>query len=232
MSKLYLIPSSLVDDDVSALPQYVIEAVRNLRCFMVEDEKTVRRFLRKLLPDFPLQECEWFNLNEHTDRIETQKFFEASCHKDIGIISEAGCPCVADPGADVVLSAHKKGIDVVPLVGPSSILLALMASGLGGQNFAFVGYLPKDKAERARMMKMLEKRSAAEKQTQIFMETPYRNLSLFQEIVATFAPSTMLCVAANLTSPDQYIKTQNIHAWKKFQPPIDKKPALFLIFAF
>ncbi|MBF0484721.1 MAG: SAM-dependent methyltransferase [Candidatus Omnitrophica bacterium] len=229
MSKLFLIPNSLVDDDISVIPQYIFDTIKHLRCFMVENDKNARRFLRRLSADFPLQECEFFNLNEHTDEIDAQNFFESVCCNDIGIISEAGCPCVADPGADIVFAAHEKGMEVVPLVGPSSILLAVMASGLGGQNFAFVGYLPKDKGERMRMIKFLEKRSSLEKQTQIFMETPYRNLSLFQEIISACNPNTLLCVAADLTSKDQYIKTQTIQAWKKFQPSIDKKPALFLI---
>ena len=230
MAKLYLIPTTLTDDgNVNVIPSATIEKVKMLRCFMVEEEKVARRFLRKIDPSFPLQDCEYFALNEHTAAKDTKDFFETHLNQDIGIISESGCPCVADPGADVVLLAHRKNMEVIPLIGPSSIILALMASGLNGQNFAFNGYLPKEKSVRIEKIKALEKRSQEDRQTQIFMETPYHNQQLLEDFLSACHPSTLVCVASDLTGEKEYVKTLSVQDWRKQKITLEKKPALFLI---
>lgn len=230
MGKLYLIPTTLCDNEtVETIPSYIVGIIANLRLFMVEDDKAARVFLRKIVPSFPLQESDFFKLNEHTKPVEAQDYFAQIKEKDIGIISEAGLPCVADPGADMVLLAHQRNIEVVPLVGPSSIFLALMSSGLNGQNFAFNGYLPKEKEDRRRKIKALEERSFKEGQTQIFMETPYRNEALFEDLIDVCAPKTLLSIACDLTSATQQIKTKSIFDWQKSKPSLDKRPTIFLL---
>ena len=228
--KLYLIPTALSPENIETIPLYVSPAVRHIRHFLVEEEKSARRFLKKIVPDLPIQECELFNLSEHTREDELNEYLAKWKGKDIGILSEAGCPCVADPGADVVLWAHENNVEVIPLVGPSSIMLALMASGLNGQSFAFHGYLPKDKTERIKKLKTLEQKSERDHQTQMFMETPYRNDALLQDILENGRPETMLCLAADLTLPEQWIKTMTIGEWRRSKiPSLNKRPALFLI---
>ena len=229
-ARLYLIPNTMSEEsDSSVIPAYVVDVVSRIRYFFVEEERSARRFLKRLNPQFPLGECQLFLLNEHSHWQDVEKEFEQIQGNDIGIISEAGCPCVADPGAELVLLAHQKNMEVVPLIGPSSIVLALMASGLNGQNFAFNGYLPKEKDERIRKIKALEQRSSMEQQTQIFMEAPYRNQNLFEEIVSACADATLLSVAVDLTSTSEYIKTLSIKEWKRTPPQIRKREALFLI---
>ena len=200
-----------------------------MRVFFVEEPKSGRRLLKNLNPQFPLGDCRFFDLNEHSNPKQIHEYAKILKKENCAIISEAGCPCVADPGADLVFLAHQNQIEIIPLVGPSSILLALMASGLNGQNFAFNGYLPKDRHERAQRIKMLEDRSRKEKQTQIFMEAPYRNQSILEDVLAVAQEGTHLCIACDITSPHQIIKTMNIKEWKKNPLNFDKKPTLFLL---
>ncbi len=228
MSCLYLIPNNISEDHFD-LPLNVAEAIVNIRLFFVEEPKFARRLLKQLNPDFPLQQCQFLDLNEHTKPAAIKEYIELLKQNDAGIISESGCPCVADPGADLVLLAHQQDVEIVPLVGPSSILLALMASGLGGQNFAFNGYLPKDQTQRISKIKNLEQRALKEGQTQILMETPYRNQSIFDELIRTLNPQTLLCVAVDLTGQEQSIKTKTIAQWQKSNIPLPKLPALFII---
>lgn len=231
MGTLYLIPTALsVENDLATIPRYVADTVKPLRLFIVEEQKSAQKFLKKLLPAFPLEECRFFSLNEHSTPAEIKAVFQEISGKDAGVLSEAGCPCVADPGADIVLLAHQNNINVVPLVGPSSIILALMASGLNGQKFAFHGYLPREQEKRGPKIKELEKRSAQEGETQIFMEAPYRNESLFKDIIAHGDPRTLLSVACGLASPAQSIKTRPLSQWKKEGASFHKQPAIFLIF--
>ena len=227
-SKLFLIPNQIQETANSFLPIFA-PGIEHVRVFFVEEIKSARRLLKKINPQIQIDECVFFDLNEHISLTETENNFKQAGDQDMGIISEAGCPCVADPGAAVVLLAHKQGREVISFVGPSSILLALMASGLSGQNFAFNGYLPKDRSERVKKIKELERRSAIEKQTQIFMEAPYRNQNLFDDILQNCSPGTLLCVAVDLMSPTQFIKTQDVRAWKSQKVDINKHPALFLL---
>jgi 16S rRNA (cytidine1402-2'-O)-methyltransferase len=229
MPKLYLVPNSINEEGGNLLPDYIARQIKDVRVFFVEEPKSGRRLLKSLDANFPLGECRFFDLNEHSNLQEVQGYVKILKEGDCAIISEAGCPCVADPGADLVFLAHQNKIEIIPLVGPSSILLALMACGLNGQNFAFNGYLPKDRQERTQKIKMLEARSLKEKQTQIFMETPYRNQSILEDILAVAQERTHLCIACDITGPHQMIKTMSIKEWKKTPINIDKKPALFLI---
>ena len=232
MAKLYLIPNTISEEGFSTIPSYIKAVVGSLRCFVVEEEREARRFIKKICPELPVAECTFFVMNEHSSPKECKEIFEKAGDQDFGIIPEAGCPCIADPGAELVLLAHQKNLEVIPLVGPSSILLALMASGLNGQNFAFNGYLPKEGEERIKKIKALERRSFTEDQTQIFMETPYRNQHVLEDILAHCDSQTFLCLAMGLTSPQQYIKTLSIAEWKKKGLSLPKQPALFLIYKF
>jgi 16S rRNA (cytidine1402-2'-O)-methyltransferase len=229
MSKLYLVPNSINETSGNILPDYIAHAIKDVRVFFVEEPKSARRLLKSLNDQFPFSECRFLDLNEHSTSQEIQEYAAILKEGDCAIVSEAGCPCVADPGADLVFLAHQYHIEIIPLVGPSSILLALMASGLNGQNFAFNGYLPKDRQERAQKIRTLEERSFKEKQTQIFMETPYRNQSILEDILAVTQDRTNLCIACDITSPHQIIKTMSIKEWKKNPLNFDKKPALFLL---
>ena len=228
-AKLYLIPNTISENNLATIPAYIKDIVGQLRYFVVEEERVGRRFLKQLSPPLPLSECGLFAVNEHSSSKDIKEVLEKIGGNDFGILSDAGCPCVADPGADLVLLAHQKGFQVVPLVGPSSILLALMASGLNGQSFAFNGYLPKEKEERVKKIKLLEKRSFTEKQSQIFMDTPYRNQHVFDDILANCDPKTLLSVATDLTGTEEDIKTLPVNEWKKRQYSLSKIPALFII---
>ncbi len=228
-AKVFLVPNTLSDDVDPQIASHAADMVSGLRFFVVEEEKSARRLLKKLKPDFPFEGCRFFLLNEQTPAKDIENIFKEIGGKDCAIISEAGCPCVADPGAELVLLAHNNGIGVIPLVGPSSVVLALMASGLNGQNFAFNGYLPKEQKLRIQKLKDLEKRAYAEGQTQIFMETPYRNQNLFEDICSSCRPETLLCLAIDLTNSGQYVKTLKIKNWPQEKPPLQKRPALFLI---
>jgi len=229
MSKLYLVPNSIHETSGNLLPDYIARAIKDVRVFFVEGPKSSRRLLKSLDAQFPLSDCRFFDLNEHTNPQQIQEYTKVLKEGDCAIISEAGCPCVADPGADLVFLAHQNQIEVIPLVGASSILLALMASGLNGQNFAFNGYISRDRKERARQIRSLEERSHKENQTQIFMEAPYRNQSVLEDILAVAQDKTCLCIACDITGPHQIIKTMSIKEWKKNPLDFDKKPALFLL---
>lgn len=229
INKIYLIPTPISEETFETTPASIASIIENLRCFIVEEEAPAQRFLKKLNPQLPINECQFFALNEHTPPREIENIFKETQNKDAGVISQAGCPCVADPGSEFILLAHKHNREIIPLTGPSSIVLALMASGLNGQNFAFHGYLPKDKDARLKKIKALEERSLKENQTQIFMEAPYRNQNLFEDILSCCAAQTLLCVAVDLTGPAQYIKTLPVKNWSKTNPPLHKKPALFLM---
>lgn len=229
---LYLIPTPLGDEDsaLAAIPEQVRQLVAGLDSFVVEHPKTARRHLKQLGISRPLQEIQLAELNEHTAATAVSALLDPLLEgKDIGLMSEAGCPAVADPGAELVRLAHQHGIRVVPLAGPSSILLALMASGLNGQSFAFHGYLPVDKAERSKRIKELEAESLRLKRTQIFIETPYRNRRLLDDLQATCKPNTLVTVAVDLTLSTQSIHTRTIGEWKKQSPDLDKRPAIFLL---
>ena len=229
MSKLYLVPNSINEASNNLLPDYIAHEIKDVRIFFVEEPKSSRRLLKSLDAQFLLGECRFFDLNEHSDPKEIHEYAQILKEGNSAIISEAGCPCVADPGADLVFLAHQNGIEVIPLIGPSSILLALMASGLSGQNFAFNGYLPKDRQERTQKIRSLEDRSFKMQQTQIFMDTPYRNQSVLEEILATCQDRTYLCIACDITGSEQMIKTMSINGWKKKPFKFNKKPSLFLL---
>ena len=231
--KLYLIPSPLGDNDpAEVIPAPVLEVLQTLDCFVVEEVRTARRYLSRAGLKGHIDGLEFHELNEHTPVTEVAplaRLFDNG--RNVGLISEAGLPAVADPGAALVALCHREGIEVVPLVGPSSLMLALMASGLNGQSFAFVGYIPAKTEERRAAIRRLEKRSAAERQTQILIETPYRNDALFADLVATCSGKTLLTVAANITQPDAYIRTCTVAQWKEHPVNIGKRPCVFLILA-
>lgn len=214
---------------INILPAYIPSAIEHVRFFAVEEEKAARWFLKKINPQFPLDQTVLVKLNEHSRPRDVEKIFEEAGNQDIGIVSEAGCPGVADPGSELVLLAHQKNWEVVPLVGPSAILLALMASGLTGQNFCFHGYLPKEKELRIQKIKTLEKRSSLEHQTQIFMETPYRNENILEDILNCCEANTLLCVACDLSAPTQFVKTLPIKEWRAQKISLHKRPAVFLL---
>jgi 16S rRNA (cytidine1402-2'-O)-methyltransferase len=229
---LYLIPTTLGETPLSSIiPEQVCNIAASLTVFVAENPKTARQYLKQLDLATPLQDIEIFTLDKHTKPEQLEHFLQpALAGKDLGLVSEAGCPAVADPGALLVRLAHKKGIRVVPLVGPSSILLALMASGMNGQAFAFHGYLPIQKAERCKKITELEKESAIKNQTQIFIETPYRNQALLEDLVQTGDPVTELCVATDITLDSEYIETRAISEWRKKLPDINKRPTIFLLY--
>jgi 16S rRNA (cytidine1402-2'-O)-methyltransferase len=229
--KLYLIPTTLGDvDPGDVLPQTVGRAIGSIDDYIVENEKTARRFIKGIAPEKPQPSLRISVLNKHTDASEFNEMIKPCLlGKNVGLMSEAGCPGIADPGAVIVGLAHEKGIQVVPLVGPSSILLALMASGLNGQRFAFNGYLPIDKSDKKAALKNLEKLSADRDQAQIFIETPYRNNKMLEDLVQTLQPSTMLCVAADITLPGETIRTMRVADWKNAKVDLKDRPAIFII---
>ena len=231
--RLYLIPSPLGDNDpAEVIPTPVLESLKEFRTFVVEEVRTARRYLSKAGLKGHIGELQFHELNEHTEPATIEGYLRLfDDGNDVALISEAGLPAVADPGAQLVALAHRYGIEVVPAVGPSSLMLALMASGLNGQSFAFCGYIPAKTDERRSRLKTLEKVSAQLKQTQIIIETPYRNDSLFQDMLAVCSPSVRICVAANITMPDAYIKTKKVSEWKKEGLVIGKRPCVFLILA-
>ncbi len=229
--KLYLIPTTLGENEpLEVMPYSVRKMVELIDHYIVENEKTARRFIKKITPKKSQPSLVMMKLDKYADELETRTYLDV-CEQGIsvGLLSEAGVPAVADPGATIVKLAHEKGIQVVPLVGPSSILLALMASGMNGQSFAFNGYLPIDKGERKKAIKELERLSKERNQSQIFIETPYRNEKMFSDLKATLTPQTRLCIAADITLPDEYIKTYTIADWKRQQPDLHKRPAIFII---
>lgn len=231
MAKLYLIPNVLSEGDwQNVLPAQVHPILTNTKNFIVENIRTARRFMKLVNREINIDECTFYELNKRTKDSELPMFLKPlSQGFDMGVISEAGCPGVADPGADIVRIAHQKGFQVIPIVGPSSILLALMASGLNGQNFAFKGYLPVKPNERVKEINLLEKRIRGEKQTQIFIETPYRNNQLVSDLLKTCSPTTLLCIAANVTGKNEFILTKSVQEWKKNVPELHKQPVIFLL---
>ncbi len=231
MAKIYLIPATLGESKPDAVfPSANKSIILSVSYFIVENIRTARRFLKLIDKDIDIDRLTFFVLNKHT-KAENIYHYLAPVKNghDMGIISEAGCPGIADPGADIVKIAHKKNIRVVPLVGPSSILLALMASGMNGQNFAFNGYLPIKEPDKSKTIKILEKRVYTENQSQLFIEAPYRNLQLFSDLVRNCDPRTRLCVAADITLETEFILTQTVLYWRRNQPDIQKKPVVFII---
>ncbi|MBX3616578.1 SAM-dependent methyltransferase [Nitrosomonas sp.] len=229
--KLYLIPSPISQEDIAwVLPAAVQQCVAELRYFIVEHPKTARQFLKQIGCKQPLQTLHMQALNEHTSSKDLPELLKPLLEgNDVGLLSEAGCPAVADPGAELIRLAHENNITVTPLVGPSSILLALMASGLNGQRFAFHGYLPVESAARAGKLLELEKFSISQQQTQIFIEAPYRNQKLLEHLVSVCRDTTDLCIASHLTFSSETIATKSIREWRKHLPDINKIPAIFLL---
>ncbi len=232
MPTLYLIPTPLADDTAElVLPPYIRDIIEKTDAYFVENVRTARRFITGLKTSRVIDETTFFDLNKDTPPADTRRHIQELMERkrNAGVLSEAGCPGVADPGAVIVGMAHTLGWRVEPLVGPSSILLALMASGLNGQSFVFHGYLPIEKADRSSAIRFLDKEAQARQQTQIFMETPYRNDSLFADIMLNAQGNTRLCVACNLTAPDAFVKTLTIREWKTQVPDLRKKPTVFLL---
>jgi 16S rRNA (cytidine1402-2'-O)-methyltransferase len=231
LGKLYLIPTTMGDcDPMDVLPQSVKRCIDFIEHYIVENEKTARKFIKSIHPEKVQATLRLSTLNKHTEVVEHNKMLQSCLEgKNIGLMSEAGCPAIADPGAVIVKIAHEKGIQVVPLVGPSSILMAMMASGMNGQGFTFNGYLPIDKSEKKTALKNLEQLSLAKKQSQIFIETPYRNNKLLEDILQSLQPNTHLCVATDISLPSEYIKTFRIQDWKKVTVDLHNRPTIFII---
>jgi 16S rRNA (cytidine1402-2'-O)-methyltransferase len=230
-SLVYLIPSFLSEDSVDTIPAYIIDAVKDCKVIFAENERTARRFLKSICKEIVIDDYEWFTI--HKAETEQLVMFKQKIkeEKNIAIISEAGCPGIADPGQILVQAAQQLNVTVKPLVGPSSILLALMASGMNGQQFQFVGYLPIDAQPRTSKLKELEEESARKKCTQIFIETPYRNNQMLEAILKACKPATQLCIASELTSKNEFIKTRSIAEWKNEKIDLHKKPVIFLLLA-
>jgi 16S rRNA (cytidine1402-2'-O)-methyltransferase len=231
IGRVYLIPTFLDETNVQTIPAYVLDAVKECQVFFVENERSARRYLKQLWKEMVIDNYEWHTI--HKAEQEVKDSFKKLLQRGmtIGIISEAGCPGIADPGQLLVETAHQMNASVKPFVGPSSILLALMASGMNGQRFQFVGYLPIDTGERIKVLKELENESLKKQCTQIFIETPYRNNQLTETICKTLNPSTKLCIAADITAESEMIQTKPIADWKKNMPDIHKHPAIFLLYA-
>ncbi len=234
-SIVYLIPAFLDEQNVQVIPSYVLDAVKDCQVFFVENERSARRYLKQLWKEMVIDNYGWFVIDKHaadlTKNTETNRAFRQSLkeEKNIGIISEAGCPGIADPGQLLVHIAHQSGATVKPLVGPSSILLALMASGMNGQHFQFVGYLPIDHAQRIQAIKDLEQESSRKNCTQIFIETPYRNNQLLETLLKVCKPSTHVCIAASITTSNEFIQTKTVGDWRKSPHDLHKQPAIFLL---
>jgi 16S rRNA (cytidine1402-2'-O)-methyltransferase len=229
--KLYLIPTTLGDTEpLEVLPMSVKKIIEQVDHYIVENEKTARRFIKKISPRKSQPSLTIYLLDKFTEDLEVQHYLDVCLQGvNVGLLSEAGVPAVADPGASIVMLAHKKQIKVVPLVGPSSIMMAMMSSGLNGQNFAFNGYLPIDKNERKKRIKQLEKLSFDKNQSQLFIETPYRNEKMFADLLVTLSDETLLCLAVNITLSNEYINTMPVRLWKNEKLDLHKKPAIFII---
>lgn len=230
---LYLIPVLLGDTSIErVLPVYNKSVLMPIRHFIVEDVRSARRFLRKVDASFDIDSSTFFELNKHTSLDDIEDYLKPLAEGEaMGVLSEAGCPAVADPGADIVAIAQRRGYKVVPLVGPSSIILSVMASGFNGQSFSFHGYLPIEPTERTKKLKALEQQVYNAHQTQLFIETPYRNVKMIQEILHTCRPQTRLCIAADITCDDEYIRTLTIKEWMGEKiPDLSKTPCIFLIY--
>jgi 16S rRNA (cytidine1402-2'-O)-methyltransferase len=232
--KLYMIPTPIGEDTLHTIPQYVIDIIHTLDVFVLEKGKTGRAFLKACKTPIPLQSMQFFELNNRTEKNEIKQFLEPALKegKSIGMISEAGCPGIADPGAELVNAAHNKGILVQPLVGPSSILMALMGSGMSGQRFAFQGYLPVKRPQLKSALQQLETESRRKRQTQLFIETPYRNNAMLTELLSSLKDNTKVCVACDISLPTEYIRTMQVKDWKELTlPDLHKRPTIFLIYA-
>ncbi|HMQ44543.1 MAG TPA: SAM-dependent methyltransferase [Mariniflexile sp.] len=231
LGKLFLIPTTLGDNNpLEVLPIKVKQIIDQIDTFIVENDKTARHFIKRISPEKSQPALKMFHLNKHTDAVDLPTFLEPCLNGvNVGLLSEAGCPGIADPGADVVKIAHQKNIKVVPLVGPSSILMALMGSGMNGQRFAFNGYLPIDKGERKSEIKRLERLSFEQDQSQLFIETPYRNNKMLEDLCSVLDQNTNICVACDITLPTEFIKTQTASQWKKNSVDLHKRPTLFIL---
>lgn len=230
---LYIVPTPM-GEQISSLffDKYYLDILSGCHHFIVEETKTTRRFLRKIIPNFPIDDASFLEFNEHSNTLMLKEYLKPlNQNNDVCLLSEAGCPSVADPGYPIVLEAHKQGFKVVPLIGPSSIILSLMASGLPAQQFKFNGYLPTKGQELKNKIKNLEKNSSNENSSQLFIETPYRNQSIFNEIIQTCNPNTWLCIASDLTQPNEFIKTMTIAQWIKNKWMAKKTPAIFIIYS-
>lgn len=234
LGKLYLIPTTLGEmNPEDVMPQTIKRSIDFIDDYIVENDKTARKFIKSIAPDKKQAELRLSLLNKHTESSDYQKIMQPLLEgRNVGLMSEAGCPGVADPGAVIVKLAHEKGIQVVPLVGPSSILLAIMASGMNGQSFTFNGYLPIDASEKKSTLKQLERLSFEKNQSQLFIETPYRNNKIFEDMLATLQPYTHICVACDITLPTEFIKTLTVNDWKKNKVDLHKRPCIFIIHKF
>jgi len=226
---IYLIPTFLDEEGMESLPAYILNAVKASEVFFVENERSARRFLKKLWKEMDIDSYRWFVIHKSEDEVKQEFLQQIKLGKQIAILSEAGCPGIADPGQILVAAAQEVGALVKPLVGPNSILLALMASGMNGQHFRFHGYLPIETSERNKCLKELESVSRKEGSAQIFIETRYRNHSLHESILKNCSISTRLCIAVNLTGKSESIQTKTIEIWKKGIPEINKQPAIFIL---
>lgn len=229
LGSVYMIPSFLDENNLQTIPPYVLDAVKQCQVFFVENERSARRYLKMLWREMIIDQYEWFTIHKAEEEVRSQFRQQLQRGKTIGIISEAGCPGIADPGQLLVATAQEMGAIIKPLVGPSSILLALMASGMNGQQFKFNGYLPIDGATRNKILKELEAESVRNNCTQIFIETPYRNNQLVEAILKECRPHSRLCIAVDITGPEEWIITRSIHDWQKNKPDIHKRPAIFLL---
>ena len=228
---LYLIPNTLGGDDMrEIIPAGIFGKIKNIRHYVVESERSARRFLARAALDTPIDQLIFHVLDEHSRRGDVEQLIPMIREQGkVGVLSDAGLPGIADPGSELVRLAHRHHIRVIPLTGPGSIFLALMASGLNGQNFAFNGYLPVKRAERVKKIKVLEARSKSEHQSQLFMETPYRNMHMVEDLLQCLQPETALCIAADLTLPTEFIHTQTVREWKEQPPDVNKRPAIFIV---
>jgi 16S rRNA (cytidine1402-2'-O)-methyltransferase len=228
-STVYLIPTFLDEDGLNVLPHYILDTVKLAEVFFVENERTARRYLKKIWREMDIDSYQWFTIHKSEDLVKQEFLRQIKLGKNIAILSEAGCPGIADPGQILVAVAQEAGIQVKPLVGPNSILLALMASGMNGQHFQFHGYLPIENGERTKRLKELEAVSGKEGSAQIFIETPYRNNVLLDSILKVCAHATRLCIAVNLTGKSESVQTRTIEVWKNKVPDINKQPAIFIL---
>lgn len=228
-AQVYLIPSVLFDDVTETIPPYVLEAVKTCEVFFVENERTTRRYFKSIWKEMVIDNYAWYTIHKAEEAVKQSFAAALKAGKKIGIVSEAGCPGIADPGQSLIALAQQMQVPIKPLVGPNSIILALMASGMNGQHFSFVGYLPVEKIERKKAIQQLEADSNKKNCTQIFIETPYRNNQLLEDLLKTCLPNTKLCIAVDITGTTESIVTKKIAEWKTKEPALHKRPAIFLL---
>ncbi len=229
MATVYLIPAPLHEETILPIPLYVLDAIKQCNVLFVENERSARRYLKLFDKSIVIDNYEWFTIHNAEPQVKQQFLQRIKQNKIIGIISEAGCPGIADPGQLLIEAAHKAGALVKPLVGPSSVLLAMMGSGMNGQQFSFIGYLPIDELHRKRKLQQLEDYSIKQSCTQLFIETPYRNNQMLETILKTCKPTTRICIAANLTAANELIQTKTVEEWKKLKPDLHKQPVIFCL---